>query len=150
VEADPARIEHVFVNLLANASRSTPPGGRIEVSAAEEGEEIVVRVRDNGMGIPPDRLAHAFDMIVPGHPEEPTSGQGLGVGLSLVRSLVELHGGQVSASSDGLGHGSEFLVTLPAMPGPPTATGAVAGAVDRRSEDLPLASGTGHPRHDGT
>jgi signal transduction histidine kinase len=113
LEADPARLEQVFTNLLSNAGKYTPLGGHIGLSAAREGSEAVVRVRDNGIGIQPELLGRVFEMFqqadrVPGRVSE-----GLGLGLALVRRLVELHGGTVAAFSDGPGTGSEFVVRLP-------------------------------------
>jgi signal transduction histidine kinase len=113
LEADPARLEQVFTNLLSNAGKYTPPGGHVSLSATREGDRAVVRVRDNGIGIRPEMLGRVFDMFqqadrVPGRVAE-----GLGLGLALVRGLVALHGGSVVASSDGPGAGSEFAVSLP-------------------------------------
>jgi len=115
IEADAARLEQVISNLLANAVKYTATGGQIRLTAGREGGEAVVRVRDNGIGIRPEMLPRLFDIFqqadrVPGHISE-----GLGIGLSLVRSLVEMHGGSVSASSSGTGQGSEFVVRLPAL-----------------------------------
>jgi PAS domain S-box-containing protein len=113
--ADPERLEQVIANLLTNAAKYTPPGGHIRLSAARDGAEAVVRVQDNGIGIRPDMLQCLFDIFqqgdrIPGHVSE-----GLGIGLSLVRSLVQLHGGTVTASSPGPGQGSEFVVRLLAL-----------------------------------
>jgi CheY-like chemotaxis protein/anti-sigma regulatory factor (Ser/Thr protein kinase) len=114
VDGDPQRLAQVFANLLANAARYTQPGGRIEISAAAAGEgEVVVRVRDNGSGIPADVLPHVFDLFVQGEPRSAQLRGGLGIGLAIVRSLVALHGGSVSASSEGPGRGSELVVRLP-------------------------------------
>ena len=116
LEADATRLEQVISNLLNNAAKYTMPGGQIWVTAVREGEEAVVRVRDTGIGVPPDVLDRVFEPFV-----QQSSGSlartegGLGVGLTLVRSLVEMHGGQVEASSAGLGQGSEFVVRLPAQ-----------------------------------
>jgi PAS domain S-box-containing protein len=123
LEADPARLEQVLGNLLTNAARYTPPDGRIWLTGERDGVEAVVRVRDNGIGIRAEMLPRLFDMFqqadrLPGHVAE-----GLGLGLSLVHTLVEMHGGTVSASSAGLGKGSEFVVRLPLVLEP-----AVTGA----------------------
>jgi two-component system CheB/CheR fusion protein len=117
LEADPARLEQIVANLLDNAARYTMPGGHIWVTARREGGEAVVRVRDSGIGVPPDVLERVFEPFVQtaGESLARTDG-GLGVGLTLVRSLVEMHGGQVEARSPGLGQGSEFVVRLPARP----------------------------------
>jgi PAS domain S-box-containing protein len=116
MEADPDRIEQVLANLLNNAAKYTPPGGKISLSARREGGEIVLRVRDNGIGIRSEALPQLFDLFhqadrVPGRVSE-----GLGIGLTLVRNLVEMHGGSVSAASAGVNQGSEFIVRLPALP----------------------------------
>jgi PAS domain S-box-containing protein len=116
LEADATRLEQVISNLLNNAAKYTMPGGHIWVTAAREGEEAVVRVRDTGIGVPSDVLDRVFEPFV-----QQSTGSlartegGLGVGLTLVRSLVEMHGGRVEASSPGLGQGSEFVVHLPAQ-----------------------------------
>jgi signal transduction histidine kinase/ActR/RegA family two-component response regulator len=113
VDGDPARLAQVLANLLNNAAKYTDPGGRIVVSAAGEGEWAVLRVRDNGAGIAPDILPRVFDMFVQEGRSLDRSRGGLGLGLAIVRSLLELHGGTVSAHSEGLGRGSEFVVRLP-------------------------------------
>ncbi|HEX8199984.1 MAG TPA: ATP-binding protein, partial [Isosphaeraceae bacterium] len=113
LEADPARLEQVLVNLLGNAAKYTEPGGRIWLSATVEGAWAVVRVRDTGVGIPAEMLGTVFDLFVQAdHSLDRTQG-GLGIGLTLVRNLVEMHGGTVSAFSAGPGQGSEFLIRLP-------------------------------------
>ena len=113
VEGDEVRLTQVVSNLLTNAARYTPPGGRIDVTGARERNEVVLRVRDNGTGIEPALLPHLFDMFVQG-PRGPDRAEGgLGLGLSLVRTLTALHGGTVSAHSEGPGRGSEFTVRLP-------------------------------------
>ena len=113
VNGDPTRLEQVVMNLLDNAVKYTPPGGRIDVSIAREGDDAILRVRDTGVGIPPDVLPLIFDPFVQANrsPDRPEGG--LGLGLTLVKRLVELHGGTVSASSGGLNRGSEFVVCLP-------------------------------------
>jgi signal transduction histidine kinase len=113
VNADPTRLDQIVANLLKNATRYTPPGGTIRVRVTGEADEAVVRVADTGIGIPPELLPRIFDRAVPAGPGLGRGGDGLGVGLRLVRRLVNLHGGQVRASSDGPGRGSEFVVRLP-------------------------------------
>ncbi len=110
---DPARLAQVFTNILNNAAKYTPHGGRIEVSAQVQGEELQVRVRDNGAGIEPRMLQQVFGLFtqIPQRGDRYTAG--LGIGLSLVEGLVRLHGGRVEARSAGLGQGSEFIVHLP-------------------------------------
>jgi signal transduction histidine kinase len=116
VQADPTRMEQVLGNLVRNAAKYTEPGGRIDVSAASEGDEAVVRVRDNGIGIPPELLPRIFDLFIQGEQSLDRSGGGLGIGLTLVRRLVEMHGGRVEAHSEGAGKGSEFTVRVPLAP----------------------------------
>lgn len=110
-EADPIRIAQVFTNLLDNASKFTPNGGSIEVSIEREDERVAVSLRDNGRGISPDELPNVFSLFAQGNDFAPV--RGLGIGLALVREIVELHEGTVEAHSAGLGKGSEFIVFLP-------------------------------------
>ncbi len=120
IEGDEIRLTQVVNNLLANAARYTPPGGRIEVTAAREEGQVVLRVRDNGTGIESQLLPYVFDMFVQGERGSDRALGGLGLGLSVVRTLTELHGGSVQAASQGPGCGSLFTVRLPAAtaPGP--------------------------------
>ena len=113
LDADPVRLEQVLTNLLANAAKFTDPGGDIRLTAEAAAGLIVLRVRDNGRGIAPDLLPRVFDLFRQG-PDPGYGGRvGLGLGLALVKSLVELHGGSVAARSDGPGTGAEFIVRLP-------------------------------------
>jgi signal transduction histidine kinase/CheY-like chemotaxis protein len=112
-DADLTRIAQVIGNLLNNASNYTPAGGRIELSAEREGDWAVIRVRGNGVGIPPDRLEDVFEMFSQVNRALERSQGGLGIGLALVRSLVEMHGGNVWAESPGPDQGSTFTVRLP-------------------------------------
>jgi PAS domain S-box-containing protein len=126
--ADPTRLAQIILNLLNNAARYTEPGGRIGLTveladelkdpatAAEKPSEVVIRVRDNGTGIPAEMLPRIFEMFTQVDRSLERSQGGLGIGLTLVRSLVEMHGGTVTAHSDGLGRGSEFVVHLPLAP----------------------------------
>ena len=116
LQADPARIEQAMCNLLANAAKYTDPGGTISLTAAHEGEEAIIRVRDNGIGIAPEMLSKVFDLFAQGDRSFDRAQGGLGIGLTLVRRIIELHGGTVQATSPGIGQGSEFVVRLPAMP----------------------------------
>jgi PAS domain S-box-containing protein len=117
VDADPARIEQVVVNLLNNAAKYTDPGGLIRLSVARVGDEAVLKVWDNGLGISPDTLPHVFDLFTQVDGTLSRSHGGLGVGLALVRTLVEMHDGRVQAFSAGLKKGSEFTVILPLVAG---------------------------------
>jgi signal transduction histidine kinase len=112
--ADPLRLEQVLTNLLANAAKFTDPGGHIRLTAGAEAGQAVLRVRDNGRGIAPDLLPRVFDLFWQGPGREDQGARGLGLGLALVKSLVESHGGSVAARSDGPGTGAEFIVRLPA------------------------------------
>jgi len=114
VEGDELRLTQVVTNLLTNAARYTPEGGRVEVSAARENGAVELRVRDSGIGIDPALLPHVFDTFVQGARGPDRAGGGLGLGLALVRTLTTLHGGRVTAHSDGPGRGSLFTVELPA------------------------------------
>ncbi|MGI4845662.1 MAG: ATP-binding response regulator [Janthinobacterium lividum] len=113
VDGDPTRLEQITTNLLDNALKYTPAGGGIDVGVAQSGEDVVLTVRDTGVGIPEELLPHVFDVFVQGAISIDRSQGGLGIGLSLVRRLVELHGGSVSAHSDGSGSGSTFMIRLP-------------------------------------
>lgn len=108
-DVDPQRFHQVLSNLLRNAAKYTDPGGHITLSAQRDEAAIVVRVCDTGQGIPPDGLPHVFDLFAQLRPSE----EGLGIGLSVVREIVGLHDGRIQARSEGLGNGSEFVVTLP-------------------------------------
>ncbi len=112
VFADPVRLEFVVGNLLDNAAKYTEPGGRVTVSVEEAGSEAVLRVQDTGIGITPDVLPFVFDAFVREGVSAGRPTEGSGVGLALVRTLVELHGGRVEASSAGRGRGSQFVVRL--------------------------------------
>lgn len=114
IEADPTRLVQIVTNLLDNAVKYTNPGGLIELAAQRDGAHVAVRVRDDGIGIPPDLQPRIFDLFTQGDVPIARSLGGLGLGLSLVRSLTELHGGTVSVHSEGAGRGSQFVVRLPA------------------------------------
>jgi PAS domain S-box-containing protein len=113
VRGDATRLAQVVSNLLTNAAKYTPAGGRISVGVERVGEIVVLRVHDNGIGISPDVLAHIFDLFVQERQGLDRAHGGLGLGLTIVRNLVNLHGGSVSARSEGMGKGSEFIVRLP-------------------------------------
>lgn len=118
LRADKARLTQVITNLLNNAAKYTDPGGSIVLVVAQAGDQAVVRVRDNGIGIAPDLLARVFELFTQANRSLDRSQGGLGVGLTLVRRLIELHGGAVEAHSAGLGKGSEFVVRLPTISAP--------------------------------
>jgi PAS domain S-box-containing protein len=114
LDGDVTRLEQVLTNLLSNSIKFTPPGGTITLSAAREGEHVLIRVRDTGAGIAPSLLPRVFELFVQGDTSLARAKSGLGIGLALVRKLVRLHGGDVTASSAGVGMGAEFVITLPA------------------------------------
>ena len=113
VDADVTRLTQIIANLLNNAAKYTPEGGRVEVSAQREGEQALICVKDSGVGIPPEMLPRVFDMFAQVDRSLERAQGGLGIGLALVRRLVEMHGGTVQVSSEGPGRGSTFCVRLP-------------------------------------
>lgn len=113
IEADAVRLEEIFINLISNASKYTPEGGKIWVKLTTEGREAVVRVEDNGVGIGPETLPQLFQLFTQEDSSRNLSQGGVGLGLWLVRQLVMLHDGTVSAKSDGTDRGSEFAIRLP-------------------------------------
>jgi PAS domain S-box-containing protein len=113
LDADPVRLVQVFTNLLTNATKYTPEGGEIHLTAVREGDAAVIRIRDNGLGIAPDMLPRLFVPFSQASEALDRAQGGLGIGLALVKRLVEMHGGTVAAGSGGRGRGSEFTVTLP-------------------------------------
>jgi PAS domain S-box-containing protein len=128
LDADPLRLEQVLANLLTNAAKYTEEGGRIWLTAERQGSDVVVSVKDSGIGIAAEMLPHIFGIFSQAKPAVGRAQGGLGIGLSLVRGLVELHGGTIQAHSAGVGQGSEFVVRLPVAtatptqkPGPPSA-----------------------------
>ena len=136
VDVDRMRMTQVLSNLLANAAKYTPAGGRICVTASREGDNVVIVVEDTGMGISSELLPSVFDLFVQSRQTLNRAQGGLGLGLSIVKNLVDLHGGSVSAYSDGLGFGSVFTVRLPAVQAPATNVGGssplLAGATNER------------------
>ncbi|WP_198119996.1 hybrid sensor histidine kinase/response regulator [Massilia rhizosphaerae] len=113
LHADSVRLTQVLANLLNNAAKYTDAGGRIELAARRDGDDVEIAVRDNGIGIPPANLPDVFDMFTQAHRAAGRGEGGLGIGLAMVRSLVQMHGGTVEARSAGPGQGSEFVVRLP-------------------------------------
>jgi len=128
LHADRARLTQVFANLLHNACKYTPPRGRIAVTAERDEGDVVVTVEDNGIGIPADRLDRIFEMFE--QVDHSSAQGGLGIGLTLVRRLVQVHGGMVQAKSEGSGRGSRFLVRLPLAPKPHSLPAAAAAAAE--------------------
>jgi PAS domain S-box-containing protein len=135
LDADPTRLTQVLLNLLNNAAKYTPRGGRIEVEASADGHHALVNVRDTGIGIAPEHVGKLFEMFSQVVPALERSQGGLGIGLALARGLVELHGGTIEARSRGPGHGSEFVVRLPVAEAP---AGAMANAVPAGPKAAPL------------
>jgi signal transduction histidine kinase/ActR/RegA family two-component response regulator len=115
VEGDATRLAQVIGNLLDNAAKYTDEGGSIHLSATRDNESVFIRVRDNGIGISPDLLPRVFDLFIQAERSPDRAQGGLGIGLSLVKNLIELHGGTVEARSNGPGNGSEFIVRLPIL-----------------------------------
>jgi len=115
IEADPRRLQQVFWNLLSNAVRFTPAGGRVEITGSRVRDEIELRVSDTGCGIAPEFLPHVFERFRQADSSTTRAQGGLGLGLAIVRDLVELHGGSVRAESEGFGKGATFIVRLPAI-----------------------------------
>jgi two-component system CheB/CheR fusion protein len=134
LEADPTRLEQILLNLLTNAVKYTDIGGRIGLAAERDGDQVVVRVRDSGIGIAPEILPRVFDLFVQGDRRLEQARGGMGIGLSLVKDLVERHGGTITAQSDGPGMGSEFVVRLPALP---AVEASPSGAQPPDRADLP-------------
>ena len=131
VDADPTRLAQVFANLLNNAAKYSDRGGHIWLTAERQGSDVVVSVKDTGIGIPPDKLTSIFDMFSQVDRSLEKAQGGLGIGLTLVRRLVEMHDGRVEARSEGIGRGSEFVVRLPVV---------VEASVPQRDHDEPAAS----------
>ena len=136
-EADPTRLAQVIANLLTNAARYTDPGGDIQLSLAAREGQLILTVKDNGIGISAEMLPRVFDLFEQAARSADRAQGGLGIGLALVKNLVALHGGTVSAHSDGPGRGSTFTVSLPAARGQPSA----AGAAHQRAPVAPAGSG---------
>jgi signal transduction histidine kinase len=158
VNGDSERLQQVVWNLLSNAIRFTPPGGRIQLSYARRGEHVELLVRDSGQGIAPEELPHLFERYWQGVSKERRS-QGLGLGLAIAHRIIQLHGGSIAAASEGKGHGATFTVTLPlhtpdsqsspASDGTETADlDATAAAnsrmLDAATSELEVASSTAH------
>jgi PAS domain S-box-containing protein len=139
VDGDASRLEQAVGNLLANAAKYTDPGGSIALAAERDGRQVVIRVRDNGIGIAPEILPRVFDLFAQAERSLDRSAGGLGIGLTLARRIVELHGGTVNATSSGLGRGAEFIVRLPALERVPNAVALTLADTPRGQ--LPKARG---------
>ena len=145
IDADRLRLAQVVANLLTNAAKYTPPRGHVWLTAALDGGQVVIRVRDDGEGIGPELLPHVFDLFVQGARTIARSEGGLGLGLALVKSLVALHSGTVTASSGGLGRGSEFVVRIPALTGA-TAMAEATAMAGQRARPAPTSPPSSEPR----
>jgi CheY-like chemotaxis protein len=136
MDADPVRLTQVFLNLLNNACKYTDKGGHIRLSAEQLDANVVVTVSDNGIGIPTDYLSSLFEIFSQGPSGSEQSQGGLGIGLSLVRALVEMHGGSIKVKSSGAGKGSEFIVRLPVHKQAPLSEPATTKPDDKFSSAL--------------
>jgi CheY-like chemotaxis protein len=135
---DEGRLQQIIWNLLSNAVKFTPRGGTITIRVADAGLLLRISVEDTGKGIEPDYLPHVFEAFSQEDASMSRSHEGIGLGLSIVRSLVELHGGRIRAASDGSGRGATFTVELPVIDPSPQ-----SGIVTARKQDAPPASGLG-------
>ena len=132
VEGDMLRLAQVFSNILANAAKYTPKGGKIEIAVRRENDLAVIEIKDNGIGIPQDSLAGVFDMF--SQVRTDIAQGGLGIGLSLVKRIVELHNGSVDAASGGIGHGATFTIRLPLVAAMPETAEAIG-------DEMPTSAG---------
>jgi signal transduction histidine kinase len=137
IDGDPTRLEQIASNLIDNALKYTPPGGRIEVRTWTENDDVVLSVRDTGVGIAADLLPHVFDVFVQGSSTLDRAQGGLGIGLSLVRRLTELHGGSIEAESKGPGGGSTFTLRMPRIEHQAAPAPAPAPAAQERGHGKP-------------
>jgi signal transduction histidine kinase/ActR/RegA family two-component response regulator len=134
LEADPSRLTQVVSNLLHNAAKFSPHAGRIWLSLEQQGTQAVLNIKDEGAGIRADLLPHVFELFVQGDQTLERTQGGLGIGLTVVRRLIEMHGGNVSAASEGVGLGAEFTITLPGLCEPPP---QAAGKTARKVAAIP-------------
>ncbi|HEX2225164.1 MAG TPA: ATP-binding protein [Thermoanaerobaculia bacterium] len=151
VKGDPVRLEQVLCNLIQNGIKYTPPGGKLTLTVAREEAtgQAVVRVRDTGIGIPAEMLPRVFELFTQVEASIERSQGGLGLGLPLVRSLVELHGGKVSVTSDGPGQGSEFVIRLPLIPVMPALPRPVSPGAGTGTRSRPLPAAVARPERPG-
>src|SRR4029078_9165017 len=147
LEADPPRLAQVFANLANNATKLTQPGGHLTLASSVEGGEAVVRVRDDGAGMSPEIVARAFDLFVQEARSSHRAQGGLGIGLTLARTLVKMHGGSVAAFSEGPGRGSEFVVRLPLAPAAERSTPVSASPLPA-APTAPMRVLVGHDNED--
>ena len=147
LEADPMRIEQILVNLLTNAAKYTDAGGRISLTSRRQGADLVIKVRDTGVGITPELLPRIFDLFAQGDRTIARSEGGLGIGLTLVQKLAAMHGGGVTAASEGPGEGSEFTVRLPALESPADRKPSPGETSPRRPSGLPRTRRGRQHRH---
>jgi CheY-like chemotaxis protein len=140
VDGDLNRLAQIVANLLTNAAKYSDPDSTVTITAERSGPMVRLAVRDQGVGIPPDLLGRVFDIFFQQSQSIDRSKGGLGLGLAIVRNLVELHGGRVSAHSDGVGRGSEFVVELPALAGADEAPETGARSLVRRGDELPVVA----------
>src|SRR5690606_4195638 len=143
LDADPVRLAQVLANLLSNAAKYTPAGGHVRLAAETSDADIALTVSDDGIGIPAEKLERVFEMFEQVDRSLERNAKGLGLGLTLVKSLVEMHGGSVEARSDGLGRGSSFTVRVPIVRRAPRETqlfGEAAAAVDGAAREVPAGS----------
>jgi PAS domain S-box-containing protein len=140
ISGDPTRLSQILNNLLVNAARYTPPGGHIALSATRAGDEVVIQVKDDALGIPADMLEAVFDMFGQVNRSLSRAQGGLGIGLALVRNLVGLHGGTVHAESPGVGKGSTFVIRLPLAQATPTTTTDMSQETQPPKHDIESAN----------
>ncbi|HEX6994914.1 MAG TPA: ATP-binding protein [Gammaproteobacteria bacterium] len=131
IDGDPVRLSQALLNVVNNAARYTPPGGAIGIRAARDGDRVTISVTDNGIGIAPEALDDIFDLFTQRHAASEERAHGLGIGLNLARGFVALHGGELTARSEGPGRGSEFVLTLPARPDEPLGSDRPRGGSHR-------------------
>jgi two-component system CheB/CheR fusion protein len=135
VHADPTRAEQIVLNLLTNAGKYTHDGGRVTVSARRHDQDVVIEVIDTGVGLPPEMIGRVFDLFAQADRTLDRSEGGLGVGLTVARKLVEMHGGSISATSEGLGKGATFTVRLPLSDAPAGQGERIAPALEASNEE---------------